>query len=198
MNTKIQFLELIEASCGIDTPDKRKLYHREIISGYVALAFSEWLYTIFRKNSSELDKYAKIYENVKVLKDENTNTYYSILPQQVIEFPNNEGIRRMGYMKDKINYIFPISIGQEELMSNTDLISIHCDIGYRLVSGNRIEYVFVTDPIDNVLMHLVIPFNMYEKNDIIPIPSGKISAIVDIVKGMILNRPPKDLANDGN
>lgn len=197
MNTKIVFAELVEEACGITSPDKRKVYHREVIYGYIAMAFAEYLYAIFRKNSSELDKYVKVYKDVKVLKDCTTNTYYSELPEEIVELPNNESIRRIGYMKDKMNYMIPISIGQEEFVNNTDLSIIHQEIGYRLM-GNRIEYAFISEPIDNLLMHLVIPFNKYDKNDIIPIPSGKISAIVNSVKDLILNRPPKDLANDGN
>lgn len=198
MNSKIEFIELIEQMVGVDTPDKRKVYHREIISGYIAMAFAEYLYAIFRKNSSELDKYAKEYKNVPVLKDESTNTYYSILPEQIIELPENQSIRRIGYMKDKMNYMSPISLGQEEFVANTDLAIFHSDVCYRLVGDNRLEYAFVSSDLNNVLMHLVIPFNKYEKNDIIPIPSGKISVIANAVRAMILNRPPQDKHNDGN
>lgn len=177
--------------------EKEKYLHPLRIQYFISSAFNTLYYGTFNKNVNELDFYAKSYTGVSVLYDQARNIYYSELPKPVVQFPLQQGVRKVGTVQGKLVEFVPTTIQESDIVSGTILELLEKPIGY-IVTGNRVEYRYF-DPyshISEVFMSLVVPFSDLSMTEWVAIPSGKDLDLINIVKQLILQRQPEDKQND--
>jgi len=196
--TKREFIEFVRQSimAGDITADKNKGVHPLRLQYIIASGFNEIYYATFSKNPHELDFYAKNYE-ADILYDTARNTYYSTLPKPVVQFPNGEGIRKIGTLQgNKVEFV-KTNINEADYVNGTILDLIDTKIGY-LQTSNRVEYRRF-DPylaIKKVYISMVVPFNDLSMDEWVQIPSGKDVELINVVKQIIMQRLPEDKQND--
>ena len=129
------------------------------------------MYATFRQDLSNLDLFAKEFKHVAVLQDEDTEDYYCLLPAQTCQFPDSaEGVRRVRKMKSNSLDFVPIQMDSVDTFAG--MIDVEDPtVGYS-VANDRIKWE--RDPgVSEVRMDLVIPFELYEYEDYIYVPSGQ-------------------------
>ena len=169
--------------------------HERVAEAWITLAFNQILYEDSRKDPSNFDFYSKTYKNVAILKDPDTDIYYSTLPQQVVQLPDNaEGVRRINAMKGLMPEFIPLQRDSWDVFAGLDAGKIDHSIGFS-PTNERIEYERNPE-ISKVRMDLVIPFDKYDDDDFINIPSGSDLRIIAIVEQLINGTPPESKLNN--
>lgn len=160
---KLELIETLHARFPNSSPGE--------IEFQAGRAFNQIMYDVFRNDLSNLDLYAKEYIDVPVLKNVSTDEYYCILPEEICQFPDHaEGVRRVRKMKSKSLDFVPI---QKDSESTFEALTGGFDstIGYS-VAPDRI--IWESNPgVSKVRMDLVIPFEKYDYEDTIYVPSGQ-------------------------
>lgn len=196
--TRQQIIELIQHKlCGGNmTPDLLGKYHPEVIAKWVDAVLADYFFAIFRQNPDNFDTYAKPFKNVPVLFDEDTDTWYSLLPSPVLQFTQTqEGVRDIRTMKGKGIEFEPIMFGSAEVFNDLDAGKIDSVIGY-ITFQDRVTYDRNPET-DKVLMMLVIPFSEYGDNDKILLPSGvNIKILTDAVQAFATGLGQEKQVND--
>ena len=191
--TKEQLIDLIRERL----PDNIE-WHEGIIEKNISMAFNQIFYDTFRKDSANLDLYCKTYLQ-DVLYEENTDTYYSVLPVvSIVQFPDPaDGVRRIQREKGIGVEFIPIT-GNMGIVSDDDEILAQSEIiGYRVTNG-RIEYRWMNPRITKVKMDVVRTFESYDWTEQIYIPSGKDEQLISLIINFLQGQPMKDLVNDNN
>ncbi len=165
----------------------------QVVESCIGKAFNMLFYGAFRKDLSNLDLYAKTYKDVAVLKDEATETYYSLLPVQTVQLPDcAEGVRRV-YLKQGIQQRKFVPLQKSAWNLNLTAYKIVPWVGY-CVRPDRIEYK--NDPqCKSVYLDLVIPFELMDDDDPVYIPSGQDELLLQTVSGFLQGSPPVDKTN---
>jgi len=196
---KDKYIELIRTNIfgGIATVDRLQTADPRMIELDIAAALNTLFFQTFKKDSSNLDRYSKPYLNVPVLYETSTQTYYSILPAKVIQYPIcGDGIWNINTMLGKDVTFNPIQMGNKEFLFESEWKDIDDVIGYSL-SGSRVDY-FNFDPIITaVKMDLVVDFTEWNMDEDVPIPSGQDMEVINIIRQMY-NLKPKDIINNQN
>jgi hypothetical protein len=196
---KSKFISLIRGNIfgGSATVDRLYLADERRIELDIAAALNTLFYQTFKKDPSNLDRYSKPYLNVPVSYEASTQTYYSILPAKVIQYPIcGDGIWNINTMLGKDLTFAPIQMGDKEFLFDNEFSSLDDVIGYSL-SGSRVDY-FNFDPIITaVKMDLVVDFTEWGMDEDVPIPSGQDMEVVNIIRQMY-NLKPKDTLNNQN
>jgi hypothetical protein len=126
-----------------------------------------------------------------------TDTYYSILPAKVIQYPTvGDGIWNINTMQGKDVTFAPIQMNDRELLFEGEFDSIDDVIGYSL-SGSRVDYYNFDPIITAVKMDLVVDFTEWGMTEDVPIPSGQDLEVVNIIRQMY-NLKPVDRLNNQN
>lgn len=174
-------------------------YHDEMVAVFIARAFEQIMYQVFMRDKSNLDLYAKWYDGVPVVYDNNRHTYTATMPVSVVQFPETAGIRRI--MPDRLNkgdmnnsYI-PVRIGAEEAYNNLEVGKISSKSGYRLI-GKTIDLIFHNPNVEYLSMLLVPPFDELEDEDTVYLPSGQDVALIDMVTQLMGINKLEDQANN--
>ena len=184
---------------GNTTADGLGKYHPEIIAAFIARAFEQIMYAVFVRDKSNLDLYAKWYDNVPVVFDNSRQTYTATLPNSVIQFPEGAGIRRLmpcrlhkGTMLDSF---VPVKVGAEEAYSNLEAGKITTKGMYRLI-GKTIDLPMHDANVQYLSMLLVVPFDKLADEDEIYLPSGQDVTLIDTVTQLMSGKKPEDQSNN--
>lgn len=185
--TKEQFIELVKGklTSADPNPDIEEKYHSKRIELFISLAFNDVIYQVFARNLDEKDLYARSY-TVDVLYDETYDQYYSTLPALVIQLPMNTGVHKISPLQESWSFL-PINQLQEDVFSELEVNTICKDPSYYF-NTNRVFYQYYdwkNQHIRQVKMDLIISFESYANTDIVVIPAGKESTIVDLVTQMM-------------
>lgn len=196
---KNKLIELVRANVfgGSATADRLYLADERRVELDIAAALNTLFFQIFKKEPSNLDRYAKPYLNIAVSYEASTQTYYSILPAKIIQYPTvGDGIWNINTMLGKDVQFVPIRINDTELLFENEFNSLDDVIGYTL-SGNRVNYYNFDPIITAVKMDLVVDFTEWASTDDVPIPSGQDMEIINIIRQMY-NLKPIDRLNNQN
>ena len=100
--TKEQFIELVKGklTSADPNPDTQEKYHEARIELFISLAMNDIIYQVFYRNMDDKDLYVKTY-TVDVEFDETYQQYFSDLPSNVIQLPNNAGIHKISPVQQK-------------------------------------------------------------------------------------------------
>jgi hypothetical protein len=169
--------------------------HGRIIELHIGRAINTIIYEVFRQDMTNLDLYARPY-TVSVQKDEDSGIYYSILPSAIVQLPDcMEGVRRIYLAKgSKVSKFIPIPRDSWDVFNNSDVSKVSPLIGYS-VQPTKVMYMNNPDT-DTVCMDLVIPFENYDYDDQVHIPSGQDERLIQLVETFINGTPMPDKIND--
>lgn len=196
---KNKIIELVRANVfgGSATADRLYLADERRVELDIAAALNTLFFQIFKKEPSNLDRYAKTYLNVSVSYEASTQTYYSILPAKVIQYPTvGDGIWNINTMQGRDVQFAPITTNDSELLYGNEFNELDDVIGYTL-SGSRVNYYNFDPIITQVKMDLVVDFTEWGRNEDVPIPSGQDMEIINIIRHMY-NLKPIDRLNNQN
>lgn len=199
--TKDQFIELIKRRLagGYLTPEQLSKISSDVIEYNVSRAFNQIFYEVFRQDSSNLDLYCKEYRNIDILYDTETDTYYSILPESIVQLPDPQnGVRRINLMQNNTVRFVPVEADSIGVFDMLDVSLVSDMIKFTVNSGKRIEYYNMNPDYTKVRMSLVIPFEKYEGSDDVYIPSGQELNLADTVIKLLLNQPDEKKLNDNS
>jgi hypothetical protein len=194
---KSKYIELVKSSIfgGKATVDRIHVADPRKIELDITSALNTIFFKIFKKDPSNLDRYSKSYLNVAVQYEASTQTYYSILPAKVIQYPVvGDGIWNINTMTGQDVTFNPIQMGNKEFLFESEWKDIDDVIGYSL-SGSRVDY-FNFDPIITaVKMDLIVDFTEWGMDEDVPIPSGQDLEVLNIVRQMYGLKPVDKLDN---
>jgi hypothetical protein len=206
---KDKFIELIRTGVfgGNSTVDRLYQADPRRIELDITSALNTIFFKIFKKDPSNLDRYSKQYLSVPILYESSTQTYYSILPAQVIQFPVvGDGIWNINTMTGRDVTFNPVQMGNKEFIFDSEWKTIDDVIGYSL-SGNkltdapplngRVTYFNFDPMITAVKMDLVVAFTEWGMSEDVPIPSGQDLEVLNIVRQMY-GLVPIDKLNNQN
>ena len=172
----------------------------QMIAAYIGRAFNSLLLDVFRANFANFDPYTKEYTGVAINQDSTTNIYYSTLPAPVIQLPRiGDGIMHIaGATSESVEFV-PMTNGMLQNIEGLEVDQIDDVIGYVFKHG-RVEYQGMSTAIaaGTVRMSLVIPFEEYDEDDLVQIPTGSDDILIKKVLELIMGTPDSDKVNDGN
>lgn len=172
----------------------------QMLAYYIGRAFNSLLLEVFRRNLSNFDPYIKEYQSVAISQDSNTNVYYSALPAPVVQLPRiGDGIIRIsGMTSNSVEYV-PMTNGMLQNIEGLEVDIIDDVVGYVFKNG-RIEYQGMTATLaaGTVKMELIIPFEEYDNDDYVQIPTGSDELLIQRVISLLTGMPDADKVNDNN
>ena len=188
MATKQQIIDTVYQDLRRAKPTTE--YPRMLVEHNIAKAWNQILYDTFSKDLSFLGFYAKLYEGVIPILDASQNVYVAELPVAIVQLPDKSaGVRRISPATSSSMTFAPISEDQMELKSNLEVGLVeNSTIGY-VVRYDRVEFdsnMTVALAAAGVKMSLVVPFDVYTRNENLPIPSGKDKDLVGIALQFML------------
>jgi hypothetical protein len=194
---KKQLIELVSRHIkGNDSSVDRKYQaDKRIIELDIAAAFNTIIYTIFKKEPSNLGRYTKKYKNVAIVQDPDTLKYYAILPATVIQFPTpTDGIWKINEMQGRDISFVAMDKRKNEMFYESEFQSIDNVIEFSL-SSNIVDFENHDPDITEVLMDLVVTFTEWDDDEDVPLPAGQDLNIVNIVRELSGLRPIDKLNN---
>jgi hypothetical protein len=166
----------------------------QALIGLVGRGFNQIIYEVFRQDMSNLDLYCRTFPNVEILFDEETNQWYSNLPEQIVQLPDQaEGVRWILPMKGRVNMFVPVTKEGWNVHDDMPVTPYDTSVSYS-PTNRRVEYDR-EPPVKTVKMGLVIPIEKYGANEEINIPAGQDVRLLEVVDMYIQNPPPVDKSN---
>ena len=201
--TKAEITELVKGylSGGSTTQDMMHKVDARRLQLYIAAAYQDILYEVFRISTEGLSLYARTYDGIAVAQDGTTDVYTATLPKPIIQFPGvAQGVRRISIEDETTLDFVPLDASEFENFSMLDAGNTTiCDsIGYCLRDNLLVEFFnFPNSRSGDLLrMDLIIPFNEFDSTDEVFLPSGKASVLIQGVVSLLTGRPTVDLTND--
>lgn len=196
--TKQQLIDaIIHRLAGGDlVPEQIGKFHPVVVEKYVDSVWASILYQVYRKNDGSLDLYTKTY-SATVLTDTALALDYVSLPVQVVELPDNNGIRMISAKQDQSWSVPLVPQQYQSAYANMEISEVHDD-PFAFVVGSKIYFKNLDRDVTQMLLSLVIPFSAYDDDDNVYIPSSRGMDLMDMVYRAMLQVPEEDMANDNN
>lgn len=205
--TKIQLIELGKKflSGGNSAPPEiRAINDNRVIEKHLSMAFDTYFNsskTIKDDLSDEMGQSSWRYDVLvkrfyqPILKDENSGTFYSDLPAQIISSNYNQAIRLVAPSKEESSAFLPRRQLGTFLMQGLDVNTLD-NIFYTL-EGKRIYYSGNIDACwESVLMKLAVKFEELEDDDWINIYDGDAAQIFQLMLQFMTGKMPTDVDGD--
>lgn len=198
MNKK-QFIELVqhELSGGNMSPEMIAKYDERVLAKRISNYYDSallgiWLQMKASGDFSPFDSWSKFYPNVTVQLDSTRNEYYSVLPSTLSAIP--VAIRKIRPMKDAVADLIPMSFGANTIFNGLDTGTP--ERSYYL-EGQKVFYIN-HDGFEYVGMSLVVPFDEYLDDDMLPIPITMKGTLFDLLIQSLrgVQATPIDKIND--
>jgi len=172
-----------------------------VIELYVAAAYQDIVYEVFRTDQSGLSLYAKSFMGVEVAADAVTGLYMSELPEAIIQLPGvASAVRSIRFDVGTELVFVPLEADLMESMKMLDAgnYTVNPTIGYCLRGTNSIEFMNfpLAEAAETLRIDLVIPFTAFSASEQVHLPSGKVSVLIEAVIELLTGRPRVDLKND--
>lgn len=199
---KEEFIRLIQDRLGGD----EQKYHPNVVNKWISMGFNTIYYQTFRKDLGNLDLYSKQFNDVQVLKDPDTDKYYCEFPCPIVQLPDPaEGVRNIHQKKERAfghgaSLMFvPVTISSAVAFDGLDVNMVDSMIMY-VVTNNRIEFEDSSLIVDvpTVSMRVVRPFEEYADDEVIYIPSGTDTQLVELIVNFLLGQVPESKTLDDN
>jgi len=195
MIKKIDYIEAVaNRVAGEMTTDYLGSLHERAIETYLGRAFNTSMLQVYRTQRFNMDNYAKRYFDISIDYDAGEELYYSMIPASYIQIPRVAGgVWKVQQMKNRSMAFEPMKDNEVELTFGQDLNLIDDVIGYTVL-GMKIYYYGMTAPVaeGTVKMDLIIPFEEYDYEDYVPIPSGTDMDIMGMTLNMLQGKPMSD------
>lgn len=168
---------------------------------YIGIVYKSMLSEVLARSFSNTDPYVKEYTGVSITQDGTTNVYYSTLPEKIISIPRRAGngvISIRGTQSESIEFA-PMENKTFRIIDGLDVDEIDDVIGYVYKTG-KVEYKGMTSTVaaGTVKMELIVPFEAYDDDDEISIPTGMDEMLIRRVVDLMMNIPDADKINDNN
>jgi len=169
--------------------------HYEMLAMNIGMAFNQINYETFRKDLSALDLYTKEFLDVDVDYNTINNYYYSTLPEEIVQLPDTQaGVRRIMHSCENTLIFVPIKKDAKSIFDLLEVGQVDLAIGYS-VESTQVIYDRKPQGIDKVRMDLVIPFDKYDDDDVIFIPSGKDELLIETIVNLLQGQPKENKVN---
>lgn len=169
---KAQLVSLVKKGLGEDG----RLGDRTIALA-IDTVWQEIIKDLFIKTPGKLDFYSKQFKAVQVLQDEDTDEYYCLLPEDIVQtVAFEEGIRKIRLKGPENIEFMPMDVAPSWI-KNTDVGLVVDAIGY-MPRKDRVLFYNMNEDIKEVIMDLVIPFDKWEDDDPVNLPQGASMKIV--------------------
>jgi hypothetical protein len=195
----IEFIrrEALQNGVGVND-DMRRVTLRQVEIAIDNL-YGDVLFLLLKK-SSDLDFFAKSYDNVAIQKNATSKQYYSDLPVNIVQLPDNLAVRLIKGNGTNRKF-YPTDNESVDIYSDTD-ISTHYDKPLYIIDGlSRVRYInfdYASLNIRSVSMKLIPTFMSYTWDEEVPLPSGRITEFTNIVaKQLFQSKKFLDTSSDG-
>jgi hypothetical protein len=184
----------------------------------IALAWEQMLFAIYAQSPAGIERYAKTYFDIAVVKDPSANAFYSELPVMPIRFSDiTEGLRRVGKHRHlpagrgpvptgppepdppdvqtsdegyDIDFV-PMPVQHPRLINNVDAGQVMDVIGY-FIKDTRVWYFRMNPDIKAVDMDIVRSFDEIGYEEDVPIATGGVQLLIGIANEILTNTPYVD------
>lgn len=185
--TREQLIEIVKKRLG-------GKHHHEMIAMNIGMAFNQINYETFRKDLSNLDLYTKEFLDVDVDYNTTNNYYYSTLPEEIVQLPDTQsGVRRIMHSCENTLVFVPMKKDAVSVFALLDQVKTST-IPF-VVEATQVIYTRKPQGIDKVRMDLVIPFDKYDDDDLIFIPSGKDELLIETIVNLLQGQPKENKVN---
>ena len=196
--TRRQWIDFIKEYVG--KIDPQRVFHKNVLSEALGLAYENFAYDTYRKTPYELDAMGKTYESVAVTLDTTKDRYYSDLPCSIIPIDKvGSGIIEIG-TEEGFGYDFvPMYLHEARLTSTFEVESMLSEINYVLI-GEKVFYTSMTSAISTagVRMTVVQQWSEYGLDENIPMPAGQSQRFIETVLNVLNIRNPESLENNNS
>lgn len=196
--------QIIRRLSGGEKRSDSELDRREVMR-LVAQAINEKIKENFFENYKLGEpgvegQYIATYKNVAVLKDTDTNEFYSILPSNYAALPKGRGIRQVSPMKNQRVPFIIRENGNQGIYNTLPAGKLEGRIGV-YPEGLRLNYTSDMDKagVKKVLIKIAVgaPDSLAE-GDPLPIDSSAEFAVIERVLGWLKDPAPIDKINNDN
>ena len=203
---KKAFIELIQTQVagGAVPADLESRLHPLVIGAMVDVVYESIIYKISGnalryRDWGQLDQYCRPYKNVAILKDEDRNEWYSILPASVIQLPRNRGIHQISPMKDQVNKFKYSDNNSVDIWDELEAQKV-VDYTSFYVESNRVYYRKFDENyvLPGLLFKLLTPLSEFDDDDEIGIPGEKSIDIFTFVTELLTKRAPETNTNEND
>ena len=194
--TRREWIDFIKEHVG--KIDPQRVFHKNVLSEALGLAYENFAYDTYRKTPYELDAMGITHEQVPVTLDVTKNKYYSDLPCSIIPIDKvGSGIIEIG-TEEGFGYDFvPMYLHEARLTGGLEVSSMISEINYTL-AGDRVYYMSMTNAIAaaGVRMTVVQQWSEYGLDENIPMPAGQSQRFIETVLNVLNVRNPETLDNN--
>lgn len=189
-------------SGGASPADLRGRYDERIMERYFEMFYLDTIYNIHRNavvysDYAQFDAYAKPYENVPILFNENRNEYYSVLPATPVSLPKNRGIRQISPMQSQEYKFWPAKNNDADVRTALEGQSVIGYTSYYRESGNVFYRALNEIYIDKgLLFKLIVPLSEFDDSENIEIPAMNTSQIFQAIVDLMRGRPAEKKTNN--
>lgn len=199
MIKKIELVELVQKRLvGQLSNEQSGSFDTQMVAKYIGRAFNMVLWEIFTGGLYNLDNYTKKYTSVAVSYNSTEEKYYSVLPEKIVQLRRpGSGVMKIQTIKGTALSFIPVANQEVELLDGQEVDLIDSSIRY-VVIGQTVEYINMTSSIAGVgvKMYLVIPFDSYDWDDDVMIPSGQDQRLIDLAVNFATGQPIDDQLNN--
>jgi len=189
-------IELIE-SINEQLPIKVNL---KVLALFIGRAFNQIIYDTFRKKLTSMDIFTRVYKDIDVSFDSDTDTYYSVLPVQIVQLPQSgDGIMSIHSNKGRGVEFAAKKSSSRDIHSGMEVDVLDGPIPFWIEDGKVMyETRGGITTIDKVRIQLIPEFMVLDMMDDIHIPSGQDERLLELVTQFAGQTPPSKEINDGN
>lgn len=179
--TKGQIVELIQRS-----HEPRLRY--QVVEKLLDLVFNQPILPLFAKDPSNLDLYAKRYDNIS------TTGGFSMLPASTIQFMDAaNGVRQIYAPAHRDIRFVPVKEGQIDVFDALEVGMIDPTVGY-IQKHDRVFYTAnIPEYVDTVSMNIVVVPSGLDDNDEFILPAGFDQA--QLIAAFMSKVPPEEKIN---
>ena len=174
--------------------------HPKVFEQIISRVFNQLVCDLSTKGIKNFQLLTRLFVNVAVQQDSNTDLYYSTLPIDISHLPDiRTGVRNVAPMTDNSVEFHPIDRNRITGRFNQTTSQISKEIFY--VSGQdyagnlTVDYIGMNsnNEVSTVKMYLILPFEAYGEDDQVHLPGGQDAILIENVMKIIQNTP-KDIA----
>lgn len=189
--TKGEFIELVKRSLPLD-------HGLTLVEYYVGMAYDSFVKSYLGNSTKTKEHFSKLYQDIEIERDNNTEFYYSILPADILKVSRpGSGVWTIETTASPSLYFIPLPDMTFKIIHNLTALKIPTHVPY-VVLDNKVHYRVKLLSVDKVNMRLFVPFKEYGVDEEINFPDGVELRIRDLVYNFMGQHPKKDMVIDAN
>lgn len=186
MATKAQLVELVrrralQNGIGVNDDNARLTYRQVELE--LDQTFQDLIFLTLKASENDLNSYAKTYNNLNIKFDGEERVYYVKLPAEVIQLPNNIGIRLVQGVGENARKFYRTSHEDIDMFMDT-FVPSHYDRPLYIKDKDRLlfkNFDFRSHNVRKIILKLVVPLSEYGDDEDVSLPAGRQTEFLDIV-----------------